>query len=317
MAEGSPPEPTATTQRVAVDGVELFVQCYGEGPPLLLVHGLGSSGDDWAFQIGPLAKGFRLIVPDLRGCGRSGVPADGYAIAQFAADLWGLVDRARLDRIAVAGFSMGGAVALEMALQRPGAVERLVLINSLPSYRIDHWKKAAEYWLQVGWVRLFGMRRTARMIARRLFPHPEQAAMRARVVDVVGQASPAPYLRCAHALADWCAADRLDRLAAPVLMLAGEHDYTALEEKRRWAARLGADLAVVRGSRHGTPFDAIAATCACIEGFLSGEGLPEERALRRDSADQVPSAPPTLPPRLQNSALFDLLGVGDTPRRAG
>ena len=121
---------------------------------------------------------------------------------------------------------MGGAVALEMALQRPQQVSRLVTINSLPSYRVDHWRKWLELNLQIGLVKTLGLRRTARMVGRRLFPEPHQAAMRQRVIDVLGTNQVEPYLRCARALAAWCAAERVESLRPPLLMIAGELDYT-------------------------------------------------------------------------------------------
>lgn len=269
------------------------VRYYGKGPPLLLIHGLGSSGDDWAFQIGPLAAAYALIVPDLSGCGRSPAGTGSPSIAGWAAELWALVDTLGLPSLRIAGFSMGGAVALEMALQRPQAVSHLVTINSLPSYRVDHWRKWLELHVQMTLVRWIGMRRMAGLVARRLFPHPHQQPMRQRVIDVVGEADAAPYLRCARALADWCAAERCRDFAVPMLMLAGEYDYTPLAEKRDWAARLNAALTVVRGSRHGTPFDAIAATNRCLRDFCAGLAVPGE--LQADSAETAPRAAPTLP----------------------
>jgi 3-oxoadipate enol-lactonase len=275
--------------------VALRVRCFGSGECVVLLHGLGSSGDDWAFQVGPLAQAFQLLVPDLRGCGGSPESADACSIAGFADDVWRVLDGRGISRAALVGFSMGGAVALEMAVQRPQATARLVLINSLPSYRADHWRKLLEFWLQIGMVRLLGMHRTARVVARRLFPHPWQAAMRERVVEVVGGSRPEPYLRCARALADWCAADRIDSLRMPTLMIAGEHDYTALDEKRRWAARLGAHLVVVRGSRHGTPFDAIGATNALLLAFLTDAEWPDGATMCLDPGHAVPATPPCWP----------------------
>jgi 3-oxoadipate enol-lactonase len=281
--------------RLALPDVSLRVRCFGAGSSVVLLHGLGSSGDDWAFQVGPLAQRFRVVVPDLRGCGGSQVTPGTYSIAQFADDIWRVLDHCGDAVPALVGFSMGGAVALEMALQRPAATRRLVLINSLPSYRVDHWRKALELTLQVGMVRALGMRRTAKLVARRLFPHPQQAAMRARVCEVVGNSRAEPYLRCARALSDWCAAERVAALSAPTLMLAGEHDYTDVAEKHRWAGRLGAQLLQVRGSRHGTPFDAIAATNASLLAFLAGEPLPDASLMCLDPADAVPAAAPDWP----------------------
>lgn len=268
------------------------LRCYGGGSPLLLIHGLGSSGDDWAFQIGPLAEHHRLLVPDLPGCGRS-PPLAQASIEGYARALWARLDDLGIRSLDIAGFSLGGAVALEMALQRPRSVSRLATINSLPSYRIDHWRKWLEFHLQVAMVRVLGLQRTARMVARRMFPHAHQAPMRARVVAVVGAAQVDDYLRCARALANWCAAERCAGFTTPMLMLAGEHDYTPLAEKRAWAGRLRAQLRVVCGSRHGTPFDAIDATNRALRAFFDGAPVPEGLCL--DRPEQAPAAPPVLP----------------------
>ena len=274
---------------------QLHVRCYGRGDPVLLIHGLGSSGDDWAFQLPALAAQHRLIVPDLPGAGRSAKPAGRYRIDGFATALWTLLDHLGHARVHLVGFSLGGAVALEMALQRPVAAHRLVLINSLPSYRVDTLAKWLEVNLHTALVRTLGLERTARMIARRLFPEPHRAAMRERVVSVLGANPIAPYLATARALAGWCTLDRLDRLHAPTLMLAAERDYTPLAEKQAHAARLGATLAVIRGSRHGTPFDAIAATKACLLAFLAGRSLPEPGELCIDLPETTPTEPPPEP----------------------
>jgi pimeloyl-ACP methyl ester carboxylesterase len=77
---------------IRTNATELYYETIGRGPPLLLIHGLGSSGDDWAFQRDDLARTHTLILPDLRGSGRSAKPRGPYSIAQSAAALWGLLD---------------------------------------------------------------------------------------------------------------------------------------------------------------------------------------------------------------------------------
>jgi pimeloyl-ACP methyl ester carboxylesterase len=109
-------------------------------------------------------------LPDLPGSGRSETPRGSNSIEGMADALWQLIDSEAGASTSIIGFSLGGAVALEMALQRPQQVERLVLINSLPSYRVDHWRKWLELYLQIAAVRLFGLPRAARMVAARMFP---------------------------------------------------------------------------------------------------------------------------------------------------
>lgn len=280
----------------SINGTELHFDCFGnaQNPPALLVHGLGSSGADWAFQIPALRETHRVIVPDLRGSGLSGKPAGPYGIDQFADDLWVLADHLGAERLSVVGFSLGGAVALAMALARPELCERLVMVNALPSYKVDHWRKWVEVHLQLTMVQWLGLPRTARMIAGRLFPDEHQQPMRRRVEEVVGQNAKRPYLDTVRALMGWCAAHRLETLSAKTLMLSAEFDYTPLAEKRRWAERMDVPLRVVSGSRHGTPFDSIQATNRVLAEFLNDRPVAESSELAIDSPADTPRVAPEL-----------------------
>ncbi len=253
-----------------VNGIDLFYERVGEGPPLLLIHGLGSSGDDWAFQHDDFARVRTLIMPDLRGSGRSAKPAGPYSITQFASDFWALVDLLQIVDIEILGFSLGGAVAIEMTLQKPTHVKKLVLCNSLANYRMDTFKKWYEAKTQLALVHLLGLKRTAKLIAKRLFPHDDQAPKRQRVIDVLG-ANPKPaYLATINALIGWSALERLSEVTCETLIIAAEHDYTSLDEKLVEASLFAkATLVVVSNSRHGTPFDAIEKFNAHVIEFLT------------------------------------------------
>ncbi len=246
----------------------------GSGEPLLLIHGLGSSGADWALQAASLEGRFRLIVPDLPASGHSPPLREGYSVQGMASALWALCDHLRLERLNIVGFSLGGAVGLEMSLQRPDQVARLGLINSLASYRLDHWSKWLEAALTLLLIQLLGMRRAARLAAKRLFPMPWQEALRERAATAVSAVPAGNYLGTGRALLQWSALERLERLKAKALIIAAENDFTPLEEKRALADRLGAQFVMVRGSRHGTPFDAVHATNAALLAHLGDEPLP-------------------------------------------
>lgn len=253
-----------------IHDIDIFYESIGEGPPLLLVHGLGSSGDDWAFQRDDFARVRNAILPDVRGSGRSSKPRGPYSIAQFADDLWSLLDTLHIERTDILGFSMGGAVALEMALREPSRVKKLVLCNALANYRTDTPPKWIEAKIQLALVHLLGLKRTAGFIAKRLFPHDGQAPKRQRVIDVLGANPRHAYLATIHALIGWSAIDRISRLRCKTLIIAAEHDYTPLAEKRIEAVSIpNAEFVVVENSRHGTPFDAIETFNALVVKFLS------------------------------------------------
>ena len=104
----------------------------GDGPPLLLIHGLGSSAEDWALILRGFTKAHRVYAPDLLGWGGSDKPRDGdYSIAAETELVRGFLDAVHLPRADVAGLSMGGWVALRLAALHPERVQRLVLIDSV------------------------------------------------------------------------------------------------------------------------------------------------------------------------------------------
>ena len=254
----------------------------GQGEPVLLIHGLGSSGADWAFQVSALEKSFRVIVPDLPGCGHSELLSQGARIESFATSLWALMDHLQAEQVSIVGFSLGGAVALEMALQRPAAVPRLALINSLASYRIDSFRKWLEARIPATLIPLLGMTRVARLSAARLFPEAWQSQLRERAVSVIGAVSAPTYLGLLKALEAWSCTARLGLLQARTLLLSGEHDYAQPAERSALAIALQASTLTVRGSSHGTPFDSVRATNAGLLAFLTDSSLPAATGWQRD-----------------------------------
>lgn len=117
-------------RRIDVDGTTLAVMDTGaDGPPVLLVHGLGFTSSLWEYQLdSPLGEQARLIAPDLPGWGLSDQPDGPYTPSWYATHLVGLLDALGLDRATVVGHSMGAQAAIMMALEHPSRVERLVLV---------------------------------------------------------------------------------------------------------------------------------------------------------------------------------------------
>ncbi len=111
--------------------VSLYYDVTGEGPPLCLINGYRLSGAAWptAF-INRLAGRCSVISFDNRGTGRSDKPDDGYEFGNMAADVVGLLDDLCLPRVNLLGFSMGGAIAQEVAIRYPDRVSRLVLFGT-------------------------------------------------------------------------------------------------------------------------------------------------------------------------------------------
>lgn len=104
----------------------------GHGSPVVFIHGLGSSGYmEWRLNLEQAAAHHRVFAPDLPGYGRTDKPRVRYTIPYFARFIERYMDERRLRSATVVGASLGGRVALEVALERPSLVRRLVLVNTL------------------------------------------------------------------------------------------------------------------------------------------------------------------------------------------
>ncbi len=103
-----------------MDAVELAYDEAGTGPAVVLIHGHPFSRSMWAPQLAALVGGYRLIAPDLRGYGDSAVTPGTVPMSQLAADVTRLLDRLGVSRAAPVGLSMGGLVAMELAIADPG-----------------------------------------------------------------------------------------------------------------------------------------------------------------------------------------------------
>ena len=138
---------------VSVNGLSLHVAEHGTGDPVLLIHGWPDSGELWRHQVPALvAAGFRVIVPDMRGFGRSDRPADvaAYALPHAVADVTGLLDAFGIESAHVAGHDWGAAVAWLTAMLAPRRVRRLVAI-SVPHLLAPLTIRQRE----MGWYQLF------------------------------------------------------------------------------------------------------------------------------------------------------------------
>ena len=199
---------------------------HGEGPPLLLVHGLGYARWGWEPVLEPLARSFDVILFDNRGIGESDVPPGPYTAAEMAEDALQVLDEARVERVHVLGTSLGGMIAQELALARPERVDRLVLACTTPGGE-------RAYPLPEGTLRLLAEAPSLppeealrRFVRNALAPDAaEELVERIYRHRVNGNVqTPEGWQAQAAAGTTFDAFDRLQRIAAPTLVLHGLED---------------------------------------------------------------------------------------------
>ena len=123
-----PPPPELRS--VAVLGCTLRYYDVGSGPTLVLLHGIGSDADEWAFCLAALSAAHRVIALELPGFGRSDKPTIEYSVEFFVEMLDRFLRALRIERTSLVGSSLGGWIAAAFALQFPETVEKLILVDA-------------------------------------------------------------------------------------------------------------------------------------------------------------------------------------------
>ncbi len=241
--------------------MSLNVLTAGTGPPMLLLHGFTGTARTWSAQVEAWSADHRVIAPDLLGHGGSDAPTDpgAYALERQAAGLVRLLDLLEARPATVVGYSMGARLALVLALEHPGAVERLVLESPSPGIADAEGRarrRAADERLADDIERDGVDAFVARWEAMPLFashaalPPAVQARQRAerRGHSTSGLAA---SLRGAGQGAMAPLHERLARIVHPALVLAGGLDAAGLERARAVAARIpGSRLEVIADAGH-------------------------------------------------------------------
>jgi 3-oxoadipate enol-lactonase len=192
---------------VEVNDIQMYYEIHGEGEPLLLIVGLGTDISEWQGIIGWLAKKYRVLAFDNRGAGRTDKPDMRYSIEMMADDTIRLMQAPGMEQASIVGISMGGRIALALALQHADRVKKLILVST----------SARSIW---NWRRYFLGILSAMPILRSKYPQPRYAFTRQR------QASFA-----------YNCADKLHELQIPTLIMHGKKDrsiaYKLAEEMHR------------------------------------------------------------------------------------
>ena len=113
-----------------LNGVQLYFEVHGSGEPLILLHGFGGCSQDWSVLTDDWSKNFQLIVPDMRGHGRSSNASKIFRHQDSATDILDLLDYLKIDAFKGLGVSGGGNVLLHLATRQPERVQAMVLVSA-------------------------------------------------------------------------------------------------------------------------------------------------------------------------------------------
>jgi 3-oxoadipate enol-lactonase len=270
MSGWFPQSASATQRRVRTGSLNMNIVEAGRGRPVLLIHGLGWDHSLWNPSVEQLAPRYHVIAADTRGHGATDKPDGPYDMAMFARDYAALADALGLTRIGVVGFSQGGMIAQNLALQRPDLVSALMLVStsckSHPSMRENMEARIAA-------ADKAGPEAAARIAADSIFSplwRGANTASLARFVAWRAKMPMAPLNSATRALYDFNLSGDLGRIAVPTLVVAGENDTLTRPEGMREIAALipGAKFRLVADSGHMIPIEQPIVFASLLSAFL-------------------------------------------------
>ena len=233
---------------VRANGQELYFEIHGQGPPLILIMGIGYDATLWTLaQVPGLSRMFRVVIFDNRDVGRSAAAAAPYTIADMADDVAALMDALDIRRAHVLGLSMGGMIAQEFALRHVNRLDRLVLSGcgaaparvAFDPIHTWNWVKATDTTGQV-----FACQQFTWLFSNAFLRNKEAVQQTISLLTSnPNPIGPEAYNRQAQAYLRYDALDRLVDIRSPTLVIVGEQDLLTPP----WVCREVADR--IPGSR--------------------------------------------------------------------
>ena len=139
--------------KVEINGFEMHYEMRGEGEPLLLLHGGLGIGADWRHLFPSDPPGYRVVVPDLRGHGRSTTPSEGFTFKACADDVRRLLAHLKIDRTKAIGMSLGAKTLLHLSTAHANLVDAMVLVSGTPRFP-DSLRAAARQFTRAAFAKL-------------------------------------------------------------------------------------------------------------------------------------------------------------------
>jgi pimeloyl-ACP methyl ester carboxylesterase len=219
---------------LTVNGATLTYNDQGQGAPIIFIHGLYASSEQWHIQAEQLKANYRVITVDLRGHGESSSTSGAYSVNMFADDVIALQDSLGLDKVTHCGHSFGGLVAQEIALSHPGRTNGIILAETMYGLCSNFMEATIAVWTNLLMPRIIGKENFAQMIATYFgmsAPGGYEYVLRQAERHLADEANQENIVK-ASLLFDsrW----RLHKIACPTLLIVGQIPHVPVIQLHNW-----------------------------------------------------------------------------------
>lgn len=239
-----------------INGIDIDYADVGEGDAVILLHGLGSTKKDWDLQIPVLSQKFRVVAVDFRAHGNSEKVPKEQSVELMTEDIFRLMQFLKIQKASLVGFSMGGAVAFQMAFSHPEMVDKLVILNSGPDFNNAKDSGVDILGERTRIIKEQGFGTLAKTIAAGMFPDENQKVWRDEFEQRLVNNDEDAYLKTFGELMNWGMGEKITEIPHQTLVIASDMDYTSVDYKKSYVEKMqNARLVVVENSRHGIVLD--------------------------------------------------------------
>ena len=218
-------------KKIYINGIDYYYDDIGQAKEVILfLHGLGTTSSSWLYQIPFFKKEYRIIVPDLRGSGKSSLGNATYSFDLCADDIALLLDKLDIKKVHICGFSLGGMIASQFAVKYPHLLSSICIVNSLPVFNPNTLKLKFVYQLRRFIAHFLPLIILITIMGWVLFPNHKK--LRKKLKNFLPSINKKGYIATLDAMSGWDVENKFIKLNIPTLFIGSKFDYTIFNGKQ-------------------------------------------------------------------------------------
>lgn len=228
-----------------------YYDSYHGNEAILFLHGLGATSLSWEYQVDFFKEKYRLLIPDIRGHGKSPLDSDEFSFEACADDIYALLVTLGIHKVHLCGFSFGGMIAFEFAVKYPHMLLSFCAVNVLARFDLNSPMLRLIYPLRRIAARIMPLKWLAYLMALYLFPNIKDRDLRIKMVKHGAYVNRKGYICAIDAMEGWSVEKKLSRVNVKSLIIGSQFDYPIFMDKKKLAHSMpNAQYIEIEGAHH-------------------------------------------------------------------